>query len=106
MPAERLHQDGELDRAAAAATILRRERQAEPAELGRRGPDLVAPAGLAVGDLAEATVVVALGQEFFRAAAQDFLLGAVSEIHGNVPEGGLETQTNCPISPNRRQPDS
>src|SRR5262245_33170635 len=106
MPAERLHQDGELDRAAAAAAVLRRERQAEPAELGKRGPDLRAPAGLAVGDLAETAVVVALGQEFFRAVAQDVLLGAVSEIHGNGPAVRDGDATNCPISPNRRQPDS
>ena len=89
VPAERLHQDGELDRAAAAAAVLQSERQAEPAERGELVPDLAAPAGFAVGDFLKGAVVVALGQEFLGAAAQDRVLGIVSKVHGVfVPAAG------------------
>ena len=38
MPAERLHENGELDRAAAAAAVLEGKGQAEPTELRKLGP--------------------------------------------------------------------
>src|SRR6202022_1004025 len=77
--------NGELHRAAAAAAVLRRKRQAEPAELRELGPELAAPARLAVRDLLECAVVVAPAEEFFGAVAQDHLLGIVSKVHGDGP---------------------
>ena len=88
VPAERFHEDGELDRAATVAAILRRERQAEPTELGELRPELAVEAGLARGDLLERAVIVALAQEFFRAVAQDDVLGIVSKVHSVFPRLG------------------
>ena len=44
-------------------------------------PDPLAPSGLAVGGFLESAVVVAAGQEFFGAIAQNRLFGVVLKIH-------------------------
>ena len=80
--AEGFHQDGELDRAAADAAVLRRERQTEPTELGELRPDLAVPAGIARGDLLHGAVVVSFVQKLVGALAQDGVLGGVSKVHG------------------------
>ncbi len=82
VPAECLHQDRELDRAAAAAAIFECKGQAEPAEGGEFAPDLAAPAGVALGYPLKRAVVVALGQELVGAAAQKLVLGIVAKVHG------------------------
>jgi hypothetical protein len=96
MLAECFHENGVFDRAAAAAAVLRRERQAEPAERGEFGPQFRAPARLAVCDPLEGAIVVALGQELLGAVAQDDLLGIVAKIHGVVPRVSVPSQHRSP----------
>jgi hypothetical protein len=81
MPAERLHEDRELDRAATIAAVLGRKRQAEPTELGELRPDLAAEARFARRDPLERTVVVALAKEFLGALAQEDVFAVVSKVH-------------------------
>ncbi len=88
MPTERLHENGKLDCAAAAAAVLHVERQSQPAELRELGPELAVEARLARGDLLERAVVVALAEEFLRAVAQDGVLGVVAQVHGVRSGGG------------------
>ena len=100
MLAECFHEDGELDRAAPVAAVLRRKRQTQPAELGELPPDLTIPAGLARGDPLHRAVVVPLGQKLFGALAQDDMLGRVSKVHGFLPgtrrrRGGMGSSSSA-----------
>ena len=68
--AERLHQNGDLDRTAADAAVLFRERNAQPAEFGECRPHFGAEAAFAVGDLLEGVVAVMLGEKPLGGLAQ------------------------------------
>src|SRR5262249_52671708 len=78
-------EDRELDRATTVAPVLRCERQAEPAELGKLRPDLAAEARLACRDPLERAVVVALTEEFLGALAQEDVFAVVSKVHTAIP---------------------
>jgi hypothetical protein len=101
VPAECFHQDGELDRAAAGAAVLRRKRQAEPAERGELGPQPAVEALFARGDPLERAIVVALAQEFLGAVAQDRVLGIVSQVHGVFPRHGTAAGSGGRSPPGR-----
>lgn len=79
--AKRLHQNPDLDRAAAEPAKLLRDRQRQPAELGELFPDIRAVSERIVRHLAAMIGIVAFGDKALRALAQQPLLVAEIEVH-------------------------
>ena len=79
--AELLHDDHGLDRAAAVAAILFRERHAEPAQLGELRPVLRQPAAFGRGDLAAILERVLVANEALGAVLQLLLFVGKRQIH-------------------------
>jgi hypothetical protein len=79
--AEGLHHTHQIDRAAAEAAIVGRERQAGEAHLGQGRPYSRAPTRLGGNDLPARLEVIILGEEAPDRICEELLLFVVIEVH-------------------------
>ena len=81
MAAEGLHQQHDVDRAAAKAAVVLLDRQAEQAELGIARPERLAPAAGVAQQRAALLEAVLVGQQPGDAVGQQALVVGKVEVH-------------------------